>query len=114
MWCAIAMPPYGGFFMAVDPLQKHIFRGALYAQRLFQIPRSGGRLFYSRHSKTQCDNPLTPVQAASKQGCWPAPDSRNREPPGELGNLQLSERERRDLVAFLATLSDQPASMRLR
>ena len=28
MWCAIAMPPYGGFFMAVDPLQKHIFRGA--------------------------------------------------------------------------------------
>jgi hypothetical protein len=22
------MPPYGGFFMAVDPLQKHIFRGA--------------------------------------------------------------------------------------
>jgi hypothetical protein len=74
MWCAIAMPPYGGFFMAVDPLQKHIFRGALYAQRLFQIPRSGGRLFYSRHSKTQCDNPLTPVQAASKQGCWPAPD----------------------------------------
>jgi len=29
MWCAIAMPPYGGFFMAVDPLQKHIFRGAL-------------------------------------------------------------------------------------
>jgi hypothetical protein len=23
------MPPYGGFFMAVDPLQKHIFRGAL-------------------------------------------------------------------------------------
>jgi hypothetical protein len=31
MWCAIAMPPYGGFFMAVDPLQKHIFRGALKA-----------------------------------------------------------------------------------
>ena len=29
MWCAIAMPPYGGFFMAVDPLQKRIFRGAL-------------------------------------------------------------------------------------
>ena len=29
MWCAIAMPPYGGFFMAVNPLQKHIFRGAL-------------------------------------------------------------------------------------
>jgi hypothetical protein len=28
MWCAIAMPPYGGFFMAVNPLQKHIFRGA--------------------------------------------------------------------------------------
>jgi hypothetical protein len=23
------MPPYGGFFMAVDPPQKHIFRGAL-------------------------------------------------------------------------------------
>jgi hypothetical protein len=23
------MPPYGGFFMAVNPLQKHIFRGAL-------------------------------------------------------------------------------------
>jgi hypothetical protein len=31
MWCAIAMPPYGGFFMAVNPLQKHIFRGALKA-----------------------------------------------------------------------------------
>jgi hypothetical protein len=29
MWGAIAMPPYGGFFMAVNPLQKHIFRGAL-------------------------------------------------------------------------------------
>jgi IS5 family transposase len=26
---AVAMPPYGGFFMAADPLQKHIFRGAL-------------------------------------------------------------------------------------
>jgi hypothetical protein len=29
MWCAIAMPPYGGFFLAVDPLQKHFFRGSL-------------------------------------------------------------------------------------
>jgi hypothetical protein len=29
MWCVVAMPPYGGFFMAVDPPQKHIFRGAL-------------------------------------------------------------------------------------
>ena len=29
MWRAVAMPPYGGFFMAAAPLQKHIFRGAL-------------------------------------------------------------------------------------
>jgi len=29
MWRAVAMPPCGGFFMATDPLQKHIFRGAL-------------------------------------------------------------------------------------
>jgi hypothetical protein len=54
------------------------------------------------------------VQAASKQGCWPAPDYPATVNRTELGNLQLSERERSDLVAFLATLSDQPASMRLR
>ena len=39
MWCAIAMPPYGGFFMAVNPLQKHILRGALQVlDRLVQTP----------------------------------------------------------------------------
>jgi hypothetical protein len=44
MWCAIAMPPYGGFFMAVDPLQKHIFRGALYQTDYLYLERPKGVL----------------------------------------------------------------------
>jgi cytochrome c peroxidase len=71
--------------------------------------------FYnSRDSKPQCASPLTPVQAAIKQGCCHAPDYPETVNRSELGNLQISERERTDLVAFLETLSDQPASMRLR
>jgi cytochrome c peroxidase len=64
--------------------------------------------FYnSRDSKPQCANPLTPVQAAIEQGCWPAPEFPETVNRRELGNLQLSEQERKDLVSFLETLSDQ-------
>lgn len=64
--------------------------------------------FYNtRDSKPRCNNPLTPVEAAMEQGCWPEPEYPETVNRSELGNLQLSKSEQADLVVFLQTLSDQ-------
>ena len=38
--------------------------------------------------------------------CWPAPEVSANLNRAEMGNLKLSEREERAIVAFLKTLSD--------
>ena len=64
--------------------------------------------FYNtRDSKPRCKNPLTPVDAAMEQGCWPEPEYPETVNTAELGNLQLSKTDEADLVSFMKTLSDQ-------
>ena len=64
--------------------------------------------FYNtRDTKPRCKNPLTPVESAVVQGCWPEPEYAETVNTTELGNLQLSKTEEADLVTFLKTLSDQ-------
>ena len=64
--------------------------------------------FYnSRDTKPRCKNPLTPVEAAMEQGCWPEPEYPETVNTAELGNLQLSKTDEADLVSFMKTLSDQ-------
>jgi hypothetical protein len=50
MWRAVAMPPYGGIFTAVDPLEKHIFRGPLI---VFSAPALAQRLAHGRLAEVQ-------------------------------------------------------------
>jgi len=64
--------------------------------------------FYNtRDVKPRCESAWTPVEDAEKQGCWPEPEYPETVNKNELGNLKLSSAEQTDLVAFLATLSDQ-------
>ncbi len=41
-----------------------------------------------------------------KVGCWPAPEDASNLNTKQLGNLQLTEQDEADLVAFLKTLTD--------
>lgn len=64
--------------------------------------------FYnSRDLKPACPNPLTTVEEAERQGCWPEPETSANLNRTELGNLGLTAAELKDLVAFLETLSDR-------
>lgn len=66
--------------------------------------------FYnSRDVKPRCNSAWTPVEIAMKEGCWPEPEYPQTVNRAELGNLQLSQSEQRDLVAFLEALSDRDA-----
>ena len=63
--------------------------------------------FYAtRDVKPTCADPTTSSAQAELLGCWPAaefPDTMNRD---ELGNLNLSNSDKVDLLSFLNTLTD--------
>jgi cytochrome c peroxidase len=60
--------------------------------------------FYNtRDVLSRCESILRPVFAVN---CWPAPELEQNLNRVEMGDLGLSEREERALVAFLETLSD--------
>jgi cytochrome c peroxidase len=63
--------------------------------------------FYNtRDTKPPCADPLTLVEDALEQDCWPIPEVPFNVNTDELGDLNLSRKQERDLVAFLKTLSD--------
>lgn len=63
--------------------------------------------FYNtRDSKPRCVDRFTDVEKAEQLGCWPEPEISDNLNTTELGNLNLSQEEQSDLVAFLKTLSD--------
>jgi hypothetical protein len=78
MWCAIAMPPYGGFFMAVNPPQKHIFRGALmYVRSQLNQPTINQKIHHLRFAissqagpSRQRAGPGDAIPAAAGASIW--------------------------------------------
>jgi len=63
--------------------------------------------FYSnRDILPFCNNPLTTEAKALASHCWPAPEVKKNVNFAELGELNLSEAEINDIVAFLNTLTD--------
>ena len=63
--------------------------------------------FYNtRDVKPECPNPLTTMEDAMAQGCWPAPEIADNVNTSELGDLGLSDAEEDAIVAFLETLTD--------
>jgi cytochrome c peroxidase len=63
--------------------------------------------FYAtRDVKPACVDPTVTAAVAEALGCWPQaefPDTMNLE---ELGNLDLTDQDKADIVAFLGTLTD--------
>lgn len=63
--------------------------------------------FYNtRDVKPICENIFTTEADALAQNCWPAPEIAANVNKDELGDLGLSKREEKALVAFMKTLSD--------
>ncbi len=63
--------------------------------------------FYNtRDAKRTCPDPLTPVDQAMAQKCWPAPEVEENVNSDELGDLKLTDDQEKAIVAFLRTLSD--------
>jgi cytochrome c peroxidase len=63
--------------------------------------------FYNtRDVKPECSNPLTTMEDAKAQGCWPAPEIADNVNTSELGDLGLTDEEEDAIVAFLETLTD--------
>ena len=63
--------------------------------------------FYNtRDVKPECPNPLTTMEDAIFQGCWPAPEIADNVNTSELGDLGLTDEEEDAIVAFLETLTD--------
>jgi cytochrome c peroxidase len=63
--------------------------------------------FYNtRDVKDECPNPLTTMEDAIAQDCWPAPEIAENVNRDELGDLGLTDEEERAIVAFLETLTD--------
>jgi len=63
--------------------------------------------FYNtRDVKPECPNPLTLMEDAIAQGCWPAPEIADNVNTSELGDLGLTDEEEDAIVAFLETLTD--------
>jgi len=63
--------------------------------------------FYNtRDVKPLCADPLTPMEEALAQDCWPEPEVAENVNTDELGNLGLSDEEEDAIVVFLKTLSD--------
>ena len=63
--------------------------------------------FYNtRDVKEECNNPLTTMEDALAQGCWPAPEIAENVNRDELGDLGLTDEEEDAIVAFLEMLTD--------
>ena len=63
--------------------------------------------FYNtRDVKLECSNPLTTMEDALFQDCWPAPEIADNVNRDELGDLGLTDEEEDAIVAFLETLTD--------
>jgi cytochrome c peroxidase len=64
--------------------------------------------FYNtRDVKPECDNPMTTMEDAIAQDCWPLPEVEDNVNYSLVGDLGLSDREEDAIVAFLKTLTDQ-------
>lgn len=64
------------------------------------------KFYSSRDTRKACRSPLTNESQALQQKCWPHPEAAENVNHDELGSMNLSSREIRDLVAFLKTLTD--------
>ena len=63
--------------------------------------------FYNtRDVKMRCPDPLTPIEEALANDCWPEPEVSANLNTDELGDLGLSFEEEMAIVAFLKALSD--------
>jgi len=63
--------------------------------------------FYNtRDVLPRCADPLTPMEEALAQNCWPEPEVTENVNADELGDLGLTNEEEDAIVAFLKTLSD--------
>jgi cytochrome c peroxidase len=63
--------------------------------------------FYNtRDVKPECPNPLTTMEDAIAQGCWPAAEVVENVNSDELGDLGLTDADEDAIVAFLETLTD--------
>ena len=63
--------------------------------------------FYNtRDVKPECANPLTTMEDAIAQDCWPPPEIEENVNRSELGDLGLTDEEEDAIVAFLDALTD--------
>jgi cytochrome c peroxidase len=63
--------------------------------------------FYStRNVIKRCNNTFTDEKTALQQKCWPMPEVPQNVNFSELGNLNLSQNDVNDVLAFLNTLTD--------
>jgi len=88
------------------PTLRNVALTAPYMHNGYFKTLEGVVLFYNnRDIRRECKTKLNDTEAL-KRKCWPAPEIKRNENFDELGELNLSARERSDLVAFLKTLSD--------
>lgn len=64
--------------------------------------------FYNtRDTRPACGDRFVSEAQAQQQGCWPAPELADNVNRVDMGNLGLTPQDIDDLLAFLATLTDQ-------
>lgn len=102
---ALGKPAEDGKFKV--PTLRNIAVTAPYAHNGYFTTLEGVVAFYNdRDVRPRCASELLGDADALRRKCWPAPEVAANVNKDELGNLQLSRREREDIVAFMKTLTD--------
>ena len=89
------------------PTLRNIALTAPYMHNGYFMTLKGVVDFYNtRDTKPACPQEFLEDDKAIKKGCWPVAEVAANVNRDELGNLQLSEQEVDDIVAFMHTLTD--------
>lgn len=90
----------------VDKRPGRDFRKAYGHNGYFKSLKGIVHFYNTRDVKPTCANDFTTEADALAQDCWPAPEVAENVNTEELGDLGLSARQERAIVAFMKTLSD--------
>lgn len=89
------------------PTLRNIALTAPYGHNGYFQTLEGIVKFYNDRDKVpRCDNDFVSEAKALEKKCWPSPEVAANVNKDELGDLQLTDNEIQDLIAFLKTLTD--------
>ena len=90
----------------VDKRPYFRFTKAYMHNGYFKSLKTVVHFYNTRDTKERCDDPFTTEEEALEMDCWPEPEVAVNVNSKELGDLGLSGKQERAIVAFMKTLSD--------